>query len=262
MNRTIHYSYAIGILIAIIIFLLTSNFGTNESIVQFLTFGLTLSSLCLALIAIIYSIISNATMGNNLAKISEASSNITVMSSDLSKTNEMLFQKIEIIPDILKSVEAKVDSSAQIIEKLGSDEYRLISSEPAVDVKVFDYTKKEIDHFFQISSFNILELMYVFHLAKSKEHSFDLKKLNATLEWDYDYIQGAWVSLKAMGVFNYTELKGVWTIVYFNEYVNKGIEKAIKARAKNWDSDVAKKLEKLDTEFWADKIINVEKYFE
>ena len=69
MKHKAHFLYIVGILLAIIIILVTYKFGDNDKLIDYLKFGLTITSLFLALIAIIYSFISNSTISNNLSTI-------------------------------------------------------------------------------------------------------------------------------------------------------------------------------------------------
>ena len=65
----IHVFYILSILIAIIIILITVRWSEVPKLVDYITFALTVTSLALALLAIIYSMYSNTTLSETVSSI-------------------------------------------------------------------------------------------------------------------------------------------------------------------------------------------------
>jgi hypothetical protein len=107
----IHVGYIISILVAIIITLLTVKWSEIPGLADYLTFALTVSSLCLAILAIIYSIYSNSSFTGNISSLEISSRSLLETSSDLSSVTEELNDRIQGIPDIMKTVGDKVEKT-------------------------------------------------------------------------------------------------------------------------------------------------------
>ncbi|HEY6331178.1 MAG TPA: hypothetical protein VI756_17760 [Blastocatellia bacterium] len=108
-NFKIHAFWIIGDLVAIIIYLLVKRFGDNGNVVTYVSFASTMASLILAVVAILYAFISNASLSQNITAINNAASDVSAQAKQLSEASTELTGKIEGIPPSIKSVETKVD---------------------------------------------------------------------------------------------------------------------------------------------------------
>jgi len=105
-NRTIkiHFTYITSILTAIIIGLVAVKWSEIPNLTELISFSLTLSSLLLAVIAIVYAIYSNSSFGRNIGKLDDASDNISVSAQDLKSISLELSAKIDATPDALSNL--------------------------------------------------------------------------------------------------------------------------------------------------------------
>jgi ABC-type multidrug transport system fused ATPase/permease subunit len=72
----LHFTYIISILTAIIVVLLTVRLADDEPVVAYISFALTISSLLLAVLAIVYGFISNASIAQSMGDLHQAASSM------------------------------------------------------------------------------------------------------------------------------------------------------------------------------------------
>ena len=72
---------------------------------------MTLTSLVLALLAIIYAVFSNSKSIQHITTLTNISNDVKKTTSELNSISEKLETKIELIPTILKKVETKTDET-------------------------------------------------------------------------------------------------------------------------------------------------------
>jgi hypothetical protein len=105
-HGVVHLCWAIGVLTAIIIVLLSGRLGTNNSVKDILAFAVSLTSLVLALIAIIQALVSSG----SLSEIS------TSIRSSIDRINEPVTEISE-AARLLNSYSERIDARTQSLEK-------------------------------------------------------------------------------------------------------------------------------------------------
>lgn len=130
----IHYRYWIGILVALLIGALTVHWADIKDLSQLLSFGLSLASLVLAVVAIFQSIFSSSAMGQVGVSVSSAADQVRQAASNIGQaSNALLHQAKRIHPALgeittrFENVEkhllvAKSASSFKSEENIGSQE--------------------------------------------------------------------------------------------------------------------------------------------
>lgn len=113
-----HIGYIGFILIIIIIVLITVQFSSVPNLSDRLNFGLTITSLVLAILAIAYAVHSNSSLIKNVAIMNEAASEITSSSQNLSTVVDNLTQNTNQIPTRLDSIESLLKNSSNVAEIL------------------------------------------------------------------------------------------------------------------------------------------------
>src|SRR5256885_13949970 len=98
----IHAFYILTILIAVIIILLTIRWTGIPNLVEYITFALTLTSLVLAALAIIYAFYSNSSFSQNISTLNNVSRDVSDTAKELSKATNNLSLQIESIPSQLE----------------------------------------------------------------------------------------------------------------------------------------------------------------
>ncbi len=113
--RELHYRYNFfylaAILLITIVVLITVEWGGIKGLVDYISFGLTLTSLFLALIAIVYAIISNTTFSQHLGTLRSVTQTVVDASGGLSKITNTLDAKLAELPTLIRNVETKIDET-------------------------------------------------------------------------------------------------------------------------------------------------------
>lgn len=114
----IHFTYVIAILLAIIIALITVQWGGIRDLVNYIGFALTITSLVLAVLAIIYSYFSNATFGQNISTLNAASQEMSRSASELGAATAALRDRVDVIPSALEIMGRQFEETRGAIASL------------------------------------------------------------------------------------------------------------------------------------------------
>jgi|SRR5579862_6889642 len=112
-HGTVHLCWAIGVLTVIIIVLLSGRLRTNDSVKDILTFAVSLTSLVLALIAIIQALVSSGSLSEISASIRSAIDKIYEPASEISEAARLLNSYSERIEARTESLEKRLTTIDQ-----------------------------------------------------------------------------------------------------------------------------------------------------
>lgn len=123
--KEIHYRYWLGILVAILIGSLTVNWSGMKDLVNLLSFGLSLTSLVLAVIAIFQTLFSNAAVTSVQQSITQAAAQLEAGAKEIEQARTHLIEQIGQIPAALGEMsnrfetfeEKLINSTKQEFEK-------------------------------------------------------------------------------------------------------------------------------------------------
>jgi len=223
----LHFLYITGILIAIIILLSTEKFGSNDNLVTYLSFALTVTSLFLSLLAIIYAYISNSTFSDSISSLNKSSSDISNNAKNLETITKILDEKFEQLPQFLKALESKVDWTNSYLY----DQYERSQTDPQEPLDQ-GISENYIDSFINFSSTMGLYALYAVYLSWKNKKPFTLKQLNNNVELlSMDYTMGFLTSVSSFGVFTRSDYSDKWTITDFNTRIAETITNAVEERA-------------------------------
>jgi hypothetical protein len=219
----IHVGYIISILIVIIIFLLTKDFKDNQSIASTINFAVGMVSVVLAVVAIVYSFIANASLQGSVTEVNSASSSIKGETVLLHQSLKNVLDVVGHIPDHLKNIENKLVSMA-------SKQATNIEATPIPDeASIIKFARDVVDRYMLSSSWNGIKLLYLCHLAAEKNiGEFDLR------EWkdpsaSFDYVYGYLVASASASFVVLTDNNAIIKIHSLPTYV---VERLLKEVAK------------------------------
>ncbi|GAA3588366.1 hypothetical protein [Marinobacter xestospongiae] len=167
-TKYIHYNYAIGILIAVIIALTALAYFDVPELVDKFTFALTLSSLLLAILAIFYSIISSKKQDEQQIKITETNSRINEASSAIKSASDRIstFVSIE-APNHFNSLNKEIE---KVNTTLSSEKYTDVKEESSED-SVEEFESDETKTFFDLCRNEPFIVMASFYLLATAYNS-------------------------------------------------------------------------------------------
>jgi LPS O-antigen subunit length determinant protein (WzzB/FepE family) len=254
----IHFFYIISILLIIIILISTLKLSSNSDLIKYISFASTITSLLLALLAIVYAYFSNATFSKNITMINEVSSELKQNTSNLTKISEVIEKDIKNLPIAIDGMGKKVESIPNLIREL-------TSKEPTKDKKnsndsEINISPELINQFNKSSSFAGLLCLYAIKIAFEKKVPFNYvsfsKKTNYVSE---EYAHGYLTATFSLGIFDYNSSKEVWNITELNKNFQDTVKQELLKRGKEIKED----LEKEDIEFeYLEDIKATEDYFD
>lgn len=209
-----NFSYIVGILVIASITLMTVCWGQVPKLVELFTFGLTLTSLFLSLVAIIFMIVSSQGLSHGTASLRDAADDIDVATSTLGEAAEKLQREFGCLPERLESLETNFG------QRFGKLEGMLAAGgTPADDSDVASSEKLEVllDRVKDVSSISGALLMYICQVAHRTGKPFDLAKIGeiaATAQEQYAH--GYLVASTATGLFDAVVNDGLWNITEFH----------------------------------------------
>ncbi|ODW53216.1 hypothetical protein BBL88_16175 [Vibrio parahaemolyticus] len=221
----IHAFYILAILTSIIIILISVEWSTIPGLRDYISFALTVFSLGLAVIAIIYSMYSNTSLSSSLSLLEGSSIKLSNTSDSLSSSTEELAMSINKIPLAIEKVESRVSATHDIVKNL-----ELSTAPPEAKGKIStEFTHETIDRFVDNMSYNGLITIYILNFSyRNKVPVYFDKKTLELVNIRSDYNFACYVVLKAIGLIKAKQLDSSMHLVTgFHPYLNEIIDNAI-----------------------------------
>jgi hypothetical protein len=239
----IHGIYIIVILVIINIGIGTFKWGDNELLVGYFSFAGTISSILLAVIAIIYSFISNNSLSSSLSSFNSTSKEFSETSKKITEATEALKNKLDEIPLLLKPIEEKADITNAKIEQLSNIAQTEKSPNTLSEKPVTSITQKQIDpdiiiQYVQQSSFLGKLALYACKLSLEKSKPFKFEDINSLITYpSKDYMTAYYVSASSLGLILTKNTQELITIVEIHKTIKENIKDSIYFYAKMHDND-------------------------
>lgn len=261
----IHATYIISILLAIIVLLLSVKWAKISGLVEYITFALTLSSLILAVLAIVYSMVSNNSFNNIIHSLNFSSKQLESASEGINESNRILLKEIRRIPDAIDNVDKNVSSTRMILENLSLKD--AIKS----DADVLEPTKLNdnvIKSFLLNSPIRGLQSLYCMVLSYNTKTAFKWDEISQdiiSLKKSGDYLRSYSIATKAFGIIIYEYdgksrliVKDIHQVIRENilEILTRKLEEAAKE-----SSEYSTLSEEEERKYWLRSPPEIEKYF-
>jgi hypothetical protein len=186
----------------IIIMLISIKWSEVPALVQYFSFALTLSSLLLALLAIVYSFYSSSISSQNVATFTNLSQTVQQSAISIENAANQINDQMATLPTHFKEVQSKVEETQVLFKELyGSQSPSSKTSQHKSSVP----TEEQINEFLSKSSFSGLILLYACHLGTkgNKEIHFDLVQFTSkVLITSSSYAFGFLVACSALNLFS------------------------------------------------------------
>jgi hypothetical protein len=208
MNKnsiTVHFFYVVLILVLIIIAIASVRYGENTNLVNYISFAGTISSILLAVTAIIYSYYSTNSFSQNVGTLDSSTKKISESSTKLFQIIEKLDLKIDNIPDHLKGVEEKATRTYDLVEKLSNDFNVSKHQNGETNIKESDLPPDLIKSFITDNSFIGQKIIYACCMSYNESRIFPLEILKSSYasETLFDYIHGFLIAASCLNLFDY-----------------------------------------------------------
>ncbi|WP_303907350.1 hypothetical protein [Thiohalomonas denitrificans] len=198
----IHFSYAIAILLAVIVVLISVEWSKVSGLIEYITFALTLSSLILAILAIIYSMVSNSSFNDIIQRLNTSSGHLEHTSKGIDESNRILLEEIKKIPNAIELVDRNILSTQNMIENLSPSKLTETREESEVSKEI---SSKVVEGFVEESSIRGLQALYCLVLSNKTKTAFAWKEICEevpSLKNSEQYLMAYYIAAKALGLLN------------------------------------------------------------
>lgn len=216
----LHFKYVIGILIFLLILVATAWLGRKQVIVEQIGFAATLASLILAVLAIIYSFVSNQSLSATFGKLDSAGANVGTAAERVTSAATDLQDRIEILPEViadkfslilpmLTQVSQKVEATQSLLHDRLQGVESLSPYPPTSRSKMMDARFDE-EVFYENSSLLGKFLLFACALSYEKEKPLDIAELSKEVPvLREDYMLGFLVAAHAANYIGIKAGRGV-----------------------------------------------------
>lgn len=186
-HQKVHIIYNAIIFGAIIIVLATIDFGAIPKFVELFVFGLTLTSIALALIVIMYTFFSNNQMTSNITALNKFVNSISTSSQIIKETITGLYEKIDLLPLKIDSVGSRVDEVRSSVEDLKQGYSKDLNEVEQDNIATSEELSNLSDDFYDkvlsdMSNWGISSL-YMCSVAHEKQKAFNLIELSEKFDY-------------------------------------------------------------------------------
>lgn len=254
-NSVIHYRYnffyIVLILVLSIVILVTTQWGAIPELLKYISFGLTLSSLIVSFLAIIFSIFSNFSFAKSAASLNDASRTITDSTKQLSEATTNIENNISNIPSLIEDVKETVKEGQERIYE------RIVAREtPSSTDTAPTIEDDNVSKFIKRASYSGLIALFAGYLSNESKIPLIFEKIPC-LQKEYSY--GFLIACSSFGIITFSMKDDMFIFEKVNSAIAKDIRQGIHtkidkvASACPADASVKEKLEK--------RLNEVESYF-
>jgi len=201
--------------------ILTVKWAEIESVSNYISFASTIASLLLAVVAIVYSFLSNNSFTSSVSKIEVAADSVREETEKLNITIKAFDGVMRQIPESIKSVESRLAETNDAIKASAQRPETGIHPEKEWSLKIMNF-------FLSGSSWNGLKSIYICKLSFDKKRKFNLKLIcddQKTLSHDYAYAYI--VASTSIGFFSHNIDNELFEITTFMSELGPALDERI-----------------------------------
>ena len=255
INR-LHYRYWIGKLISIIIIVIAAAYFNVPNLVDKISFGLTITSAVLAVLAIYFTTSFNNSFPQNAATLRNVEKDMLHAVSKLNETKLSLDNTLKVLPTSFKEISTKVDRATELIEtRMKPSETKAVEKEKSGSeiLSEIPWNEKLVFKTFINLPFVVMALLILFSQCWRKSIQIREKEIEQYLNFtSFDMLLGIVSVLGAINLVKSEYVEGVLVIVDVN--------KILQEKCSEWYDFVIKySLEKSESHETAKKLENYQK---
>lgn len=195
-NKELHYKYGISYLVAIIVALIAFALFDVKDLVDKISFALTIASLVLAVVAIIYTFIAASKQENQLSKLIETNHSISIASHQINSAASALVNHVSMLP-------SKIQHLTDKIETLSDRDVKTITTNLSNDSPDSDEAIK-FKKFIVSLPFSAMGILYLFYKAERTGNLISADSTNSWSSMSFDFVSGVLCGIHGT---EYIELK-------------------------------------------------------
>jgi len=244
----IHAFYILFILMTVIIMLATIKWASIPTLTEYITFGLTLTSLILAILAIIYAFLSNSSFAATISQINASASAMSSVKEEVKRATEALTVEVATLPRALAGLSSQVGSTYALVSQLTQPSPAYPSGPE------FNADPTFIQYFLDRISVTGTLTLYACAFAHKRNVTFNRKDLSAAVRaLDEDYVYGFLVASSSARIMDYDQSGDNLTI--------NQIDPILESKSRDRFVTLAKNMDNPTFQQWAmEDLDSVEKY--
>ena len=230
----IHFGYIIAILVTIIIFLIVNNFGNNTELVGYVSFAVTIASIFLAVISIIYAFYSNNQLSQTLGKLDNSSQSLEKTAHSLDSSSQKVSNISEQLSSEIQKLTETINSIPKSIESMGEkvDKITLLFQETPNPTK--NYGKENVSEKIKLMNnlvYGGLLALYIAFLSQKQKKEWKKKIGISDIDDKYWYFYGCISIFGSLGYLsvNKENLNNSFNITSLDDEICNEIEERIES---------------------------------
>lgn len=232
----IHVFYNFLILGAVIVVLITVKWGTIPELPELIAFGLTVTSLVLAVLAIVYAYVSNASGVATTTRLTSAAESISRSADEVRAATAELTQHVVGLPDMISAVGASVNETKGLLSAAQSSQALSSPPSPSASTEAEPLGKQVVRR----SSIAGLLLIVIAKRALEHKRSVSLDEIAKVAKLDLsEFWIGFAGGLSAAGLMDQEGSSSEWTVSRISPDLLSTLESRILQRADEQSKDLA-----------------------
>jgi hypothetical protein len=226
-KKQIHWRYITAILAAIVILILSFKFQNNEALLNIVNFTVGITSVILAVVAIVYAFLQGRVLEGSVSNINSASNSIKSETVMLNQSLKNVLDVVGRIPERLN----QIDNRLEMIASKPAVELKEKAPQAPPDEKVQKFADEVIERFMTSSSWNGIKLLYLCFQAANKNVTFDLRDYCANdPQMSFDYAYGFLIASASAGFVYISDANGMIKVNSMPPLVSDKLTKTLTIR--------------------------------
>jgi hypothetical protein len=261
-NAKLHVFYTFAMLLATIVALITVEWGGITDLVGYINFSAAVSSLILAVLAIVYAYLSTNSQAQQIGVLQAAAREVAQSAAEVKAASSELHGRIAVIPDELKNMGKRFDETQSAIASLAQ---RAAPDPPksAADTAKADPSAETVRRFLTKVSLNGAAGLYAAVQAHDREMPLNLRELAKQVPTmgSYEYQWGFLIAARSSDMLTFADDVNS-NVTSISSVLGSEVRQAVLQRGTTLDNKYPKLAGKQNfTQRAADTIAAIDKFY-
>lgn len=219
--QRMHMSYVIFMLSVVILVLVAVEWATIPNLAEIITFGLTVTSLVLAVLAIVYAYVSNASNADTISRLSTAAADVVRSADEVREATARLGQSVETLPVMISDVGERIDRASTAFKEATTQQTLPMPADAKAPRSAEDHAKR----FLSVASISGSMLLLACKKAVTTKKPMSLHDLSTKADLgDVQYLFGFLVASSGAGIVDWDGKIDAITVKALDEHISNNIE--------------------------------------
>lgn len=233
--RKIHEAYVGILLVFAIIFLATRLYADNQKVTDYLTFGLTITSFFLSLVAIFMTIVANSDLSRNFARLRDAGSDTQAAAAAIQSSASKLSWEIGSLQAVVNKIDHVTTSTYTRLDDIS----RLQTNKSESATEEGPAINKSYDWGYWLDTTSYVGALFLYCAKRLSDTGIPLRrrKLAQIIETDPEYLYGYAMACDGAAIFDMRSRRTGMLIADFETPELAQIQEAIEDRIRSQEDE-------------------------